>query len=368
MVGKRRQPAGIRCRVLTGPRILVVGGRGFLGRRTVSALRRLPGVEVGVGSRRAREGGVEIDILDSSSRPSMSGYDIVVNCSDSVAVPPDRAAEYCLRSGIVFVETSAHAGVVETLRESALEVDEPSGSVVLCAGLFPGLSNLLAAELRGAAEGGRAEVGVRYSPLSQGGPGVCSLMLDLLARPARRFQDGARVEHPSVSIGGRFPFSRGERAVLRVGLPESLMLHWSGGASTTDAYLAPVPGVPVSVLRLAVLLSPWEVVRWGPLRWFAGGALRLLRTGALRWLGSPVELAARVAPAGGEPARCGSLRVSHGFDATACAVAATVGALLDQPPDPGVHLIDQVTGLHDVVGRMRELGGVTLHLELGPDG
>ena len=90
-------------------RVLVVGGRGFLGSRTVTALRRLPETEVAVGSRRGGDGCVEIDLSDYSSRTAMEGFDVVVNCADSLEVAPGRAAEYCLLQGITFVETSADA-------------------------------------------------------------------------------------------------------------------------------------------------------------------------------------------------------------------------------------------------------------------
>ena len=267
-------------------RVLVVGGRGFLGSRTVAALRRLPDTEVVVGSRRGGEGCVAIDLSDYSSRTAMEGFDFVVNCADSLEVKPDRAAEYCLLQGMTFVEASADAAVIERLRAVAGAVPEPKGAVVLSAGLFPGLSNLLAAKL---CEGGvpqRLEIGVRYSPLSQAGRGVCQLMASTMGRDAVRFEAGEEVLDPPLTVGGSLPFSSGERLTMGVGLAESRMLHWSIGAPSTGSFLATVPPLPLAVQRLLTLFLPWGWLRLDAVRWLAVGGMRLLRGGLLRWRSS----------------------------------------------------------------------------------
>ena len=211
-------------------RILVIGGKGFLGSRIAAALRQIEGAEVVVSSRRGGGEVVACDIEDSSSRPAMAGFDVVVNCADGLRAAPEKAAEFCLLSGATFIETTADAVVMERLWETARKVPDPQGTLVLGAGLFPGLSNLLAADLvarHGVPE--RLEVGVRYCPWSVAGAGVCDLMVEAASRPAVRYEAGERVEDPPVTVAGSFPFSGVQRNALGVGLPEALMLHWSIG-------------------------------------------------------------------------------------------------------------------------------------------
>ena len=347
---------------MSDPKILVLGGRGFLGSRVAEAMRRLPGAEVAVGSRRGGGGSVQIDITDSSSRAAMAGYDVVVNCTDSTEAPPERAAEYCLLSGITFVETSAHPEVVERLYQFALRVPDPSGSLVLCAGVFPGLSNLLAAEVAGD-DAVRIDLGIRYSPLSHAGLGVCRLMADLLALPARRFERGQMVEDLPIRAGRAMSFGGVERSPLQVGLAEALMLHRSCGAPSTATFLATIPGLPLSVQRVATLLCPFQLLRSGLVRWLTSAMLFGLRRGLLGWRASAVQIAAEATDAVGSVRRQ-SLRVADGFRAAALATAATVSLLRERRPSAGVHWIDGVLDLGEVLSRMRDLGSDGLEVEI----
>ena len=103
--------------------------------------------------------------------------------------------------------------------DAAAAIDDPSGTVVLCGGLFPGLTNLLAAKLhRDHPEAQRLEIGVRYNPLSQAGPGVCGLMARAMGERAPRFERGELVLGPPLAVGGDFPFWDGPRAARALAL------------------------------------------------------------------------------------------------------------------------------------------------------
>ena len=81
-------------------RVLVIGGNGFLGSRTVQALANLPGVQVTAGHRgressagrsRKHQGDVAStrrDLADPSTFSEMAKHDFVVNTSDTLAAPP----------------------------------------------------------------------------------------------------------------------------------------------------------------------------------------------------------------------------------------------------------------------------------------
>ena len=78
------------------PRVLVLGGNGFIGRHTVSALREL-GVETIVGSRYARPGQQSVRLQDHLTTGSwaalIAGFDAVVNCVGILRQRPGESYE-----------------------------------------------------------------------------------------------------------------------------------------------------------------------------------------------------------------------------------------------------------------------------------
>lgn len=295
----------------------------------------------------------------------MAPFDVVVNCTDGAAAPPERAAEYCLLSGKTFVEASSHPRVLRQLVAAATQVTEPTGTLVLGCGLAPGLTNLLAAALHAQCEGAqRLEVAVQSSLLSRAGAAACERAIDLLAEPAERFERGARVADPPLTMAGRVRWRGGERAVFGLGLAEAELLHRSTKVPTTQALLVPSALWPTVSQRLLALFAPWSLLRLGPLRWGATKALWLLRAGLLCWRPTKVELAAYV-DRGRDSERSLSLTVSRGLDGAALAIAAIVARLRQTAPPRGVCSVDEVVTLDAVLGEMRGLAGTSLRLE-GP--
>lgn len=316
-------------------RVLVVGGKGFLGSRTVAALERVSGVAVTIASRRSE---TCVDLSDPATFSAVDGFDVVVNCADTIGAPPDAAIRHVVGAGGVFVESTADASTYARILSAELQ---GAGTVVLGAGLFPGVSNLLAADAaRALAQCEGVEVGVRFSPLSGCGPGTVDMLVDLLEKP--------------VSAGPALPFPSGSRATLRTEVSETLLLPRSLGLEAAGMTFAPVPGF----LRLFALLAG-KLPRFlfaNPLtRLLNRLALRLLRSVLLRWRPIEVELVA-VARGGGEQA-VRQARADDGFAATAHAIAACVGRLLESgPPRAGVVTIDEAIGLEETARRMAAQG------------
>ena len=274
-------------------RVLILGGRGCVGRRVAAACRALPGTEVTIAGREARDRCVAVDLRDSANLKALADYEFVVNCTDASALPPDRAAAYCLHSGSTFVELSAHADVVERMWRDLGDDPDPQGRVVLGGGLFPGVSNVLAADLvrRTPQPLQRLELGVRMSAFSAAGRGTCRTVAELIGRPAERVVRGMRWRHEPLRSAGELPVSGGAKPALSVGLAEARMLHWSTGVGTTGALLATSPW-PTSVQRLAVTVLPWKLMEWAPAKWLVGaGGVR-----AARWV---VPVAGRTDGVGG---------------------------------------------------------------------
>jgi short subunit dehydrogenase-like uncharacterized protein len=332
-------------------RYVVVGGRGYLGAKAVRALREA-GVEVAVAG---RSGPVAVDLHDPSTFRALREFDVVINVSSSHAAAPYDLAAYCLREGKLHLEASSERTVVERLSAPHGTDAECAGAVVLGAGIFTGLSNLLAASV--AAPGcERLELGVASSPFSGAGGATVDLMSDALKVGAAIVKDGVLGEGPPVASGPTLPFPGADRRTIEVAFPEPGMLAKSTHAREIRMYMAPKP----SPLRAAFLLTPAFVLR----SWLFGAYLRLvfgfLRRVLLRKASTGVELVARGTSNG--TARTRTIGTDDGMEAGGVAIAAIaleVGAAKPR----GTRMVDEVTTLDAVVGRMKSLAP-SLRVEL----
>lgn len=305
------------------------------------------GIDVAIGGRR---GPVSIDL----NRPatfavldSLPGLRVVVDVSSSHQASPVELARHCLDRGLVLLEASSDRRVVDALL--ALDGTCKPGAVVLGAGIFTGLSNLLAAEaVRCRSDATHLEVGVRSSPFSGGGGGTVDLMADLLAVPSMEVNDGELVEGPSVTAGRHLPFPSGGHATLTVAFPEPRMLFRSTGIPNIAMSMAPKPGW----LRRIFLATPGVVLRSRAfaayLRWLFGGLRRLV----LARRPTQVELIARVSgPSGTTVLRLVS---TDGMASGGVAIAA-IAELLVRATVRGVLTVDQVMSLRNVCEVMKAL-------------
>lgn len=143
------------------PKIVVVGGAGYLGSRAVRALRRAPEIEAVVAGRR---GPLVVDLARPETFSALEGADVVVDVSSSHAVAPDALARFCLERGIVMLEASSDRVVIERLLDAHRGAAGCPGALVLGAGIFTGVSNAMAAEAARALPGACAiEIGASSS-------------------------------------------------------------------------------------------------------------------------------------------------------------------------------------------------------------
>jgi hypothetical protein len=321
-------------------RIVVIGGSGYLGSRAVEALRKLPGLDVVVASRR---GEIKIDLGDPSTFGVLDGADLVVDLADATSTPPDRAARYCLEKGLRFLETTSDQTVIDRMLRDLRGSNGP-GAVILGAGIFTGLSNLMGARV--AREGGSVRLGICTSPYSGAGKGTVALMASALSTEAIAYENDKRVIHPPTSAGPRMDFPGGTKPTLRVPFPEAVMLRTSTRARTVDVFFAPKP----SLLVYAFLMMPAALLR---ARWFGrmmGAYFGFLRTKVLARSATASELLAE-----GDRGRA-LLRAKDGMRAGGVAIAAIAEALLEKAAAPtGCVTIDEVVGLGDVVTRLESL-------------
>jgi len=192
-------------------KVIVIGGRGFLGSRAVACLERLEGITVSVASRR---GPIRVDLADPATFEALLAFDVVVDLADTTTTRPDALAAFCLERGLVFVEASSDREAVERLH-LALRAREGPGAVILGGGIFTGLSNLLGAEAMRRDPSARSlDLAIRTSPYSGAGTGTIELMIAAMAQRARYFREGRAELGPSVTRGPRFAFLSGSAPSL----------------------------------------------------------------------------------------------------------------------------------------------------------
>lgn len=327
-------------------RITVLGGNGFLGSRTVHALRAAKGVEVQVASRR---GPLVVDATKPETFAALSGSDVVIDLIDATSVKPDALAQWCVEHGITFIEATSDRPAIARLSASQPKGD---GLLVLGGGIFTGVSNLLARAVADATPQARElTLGISSSPYSGAGTGTIELMLSAMGLPAIRTKDGARVEVAELQAGPKLPFPAKVRPTLHMSFAEQDMLPKSTKVPSVEVYFAPKPALLVA----AFVMLPAFVLK---AKWFAA-FMRLyfavLRKGLLRGVTSAVELWAR---ARGATDLTRAVTCSDGMMAGAWALAAIAVMLGEQKPEQrGVCFVDDVLKLEPVIARANALAG-----------
>jgi hypothetical protein len=271
--------------------VLVLGAFGFYGARVVRRL-QASGHRVLQGTRSggAGEGIVRVDLGDPSTFDAFREAHYVLNCTDTVAAPPDAAMAHVLSHGGVWLEMGADAPTVERLL--ATPRPDSVGTVLLGVGVFPGLSTALA---RSVAEAGpppsRLDLGIKLSPLSGAGPGNCALMAESLFVPATRIEDGVLRRGPT-ALGETVPLVYGgvPRGSVNLALPDTTLIHRATGVPNVASHMALVPWW----LRFNFAALAWVCAVLRPLR---GPLVRLLTVGLVvvrAWMLRGVETDLRI--------------------------------------------------------------------------
>jgi hypothetical protein len=356
-------------------RVLVIGGSGFLGSRTVHALAKLPGVRVATGHRAgdARTNGsrqdgatdsTRLDLKDPSTFSEMTKFDYVVNTSDTLAAPPALAIDYALYNGVRFIEAGAHPATMEALmrrtRGPAADAEGWTGTLVLGMGLIPGLSNLLASQLlQWVGRPERLDVVVRLNPLGGGGPGLVELMVRATQDDTVYYEAGARVSGPPIRPGVRLFTGRKTVPTIGVGLPEAHMLHASLAIPSVATYIATTPTLPD---WLTAPLLRWMPEGPGAEKVFVPLLRRYLRTiRTVVFRAKPEFVEINVVTGAGDQL---ALRTDDGITATAHALAAAVAVMASSNPAPGAYLPDELFGLGEIMNHMLKSAGSDFRLTL----
>lgn len=324
-------------------RIIVLGGTGFLGARTLRALSSVPGLEVQPASRHTPP---PVDCTRPETFGALEGAALVIDLSNATTTPPDELIAWCLAHQVPVLEATSDSRCIERL---AQRFASTTGRLVLGAGIFTGLSNLLARAAADQAQApSRLTLGIASSPFSGAGVGTIELMLAILATPVVRWVNGQRVEAP-LGAGPVVDFPHARRPTLRAPFAEAFMLHTSTLVPDVEVLFAPKPGALVTAFTLLPAAFGRSRLGQSLLRAY----FTVLRRWLLRSVATSVEL---VATAIGANTITRSLVTTDGMQAGAWALAAMAQGVLGRE-GAGVQFIDDVVGLDAIVARTNELAG-----------
>lgn len=334
-------------------RALLIGGRGFFGRHVATALRAMK-VDVTIGSRRVRDG-VSVDV--ERIEPSLlAGYDVVINCADTLATPPDHLHEAAMTAGVLYIEPTAEPGPIA---RALARRDKLSGNgvTVLGLGIFPGLSNLAAhAVFKENGRQGPIEVGMQFSPFSAAGAGMVALIAHLMAEPAPYYADGIRKLAPAFSRGRPMPYEQHWCNSLRAAIPETDLLRATLGTADVLAVLSPRPAIMMPLLRIAATLTPpW---RWWKRAYLAviRGSVGLLRRVLFRKRPTKVIISALAGRHGtAREGRYLNLTTADGIACGAYVIAAAISLIQEHRPKPGTYVVDELLTLDDLLAAMAKI-------------
>lgn len=220
-------------------RIVIAGGSGELGQLiAVEALRQAPGAEVVIGDYRPDRGAriaarlgaaaAQLDLSDDRTiRSAIRGADLVLVAAGQAEPNVQRA---CHQHRIPCVDVTTDSRLIARISELDADLRAAGLASVVMAGLFPGLSGLLA--MRAAADLTQVagvDVALRQHTNARAGRGGIADMLTLITAPVRR---GHSIE---AGFGRRFDgapslrvIDSPERAVLAEALGTARVDYWTG--------------------------------------------------------------------------------------------------------------------------------------------
>lgn len=304
-------------------RVWILGGTGAVGRQV---LRRLPQqrvVEVitvsrGAPAKAAWPRHVQMDLSQPDVTLPLHRGDRVINLTQRT--PPSLVYE-TIRRGAVFVDSSASPTYVQALRRAAVEAAGP-GYLLDCAGVAPGLTNMMACRVvERHPKTRRMEIAVELGLGKHAGLAATEWFLRNLGTSYDATINGAARNLRPGELQSRFPFHDGAPARLALGFPfveQSVLAQKFPGPSTT-------------VLSYLALDPPWATAAVARLlRWGAGGVLSRNADRAARWLlrlpaFGPASTRVVVRGFDREERKTGELRFVTGdqTSATAAVIAAT---------------------------------------------
>ncbi|GAB2277048.1 hypothetical protein Dimus_011757 [Dionaea muscipula] len=276
-----RLPSG---RANKSSRVLILGGTGRVGGSTAVALSKLsPDLQILVGGRNREKGAamtnklgeksefVELDIDDSASlKAALTDVDVVVH----TAGPFQQASKCTVLEAAIETKTAyidvcddtSYAWRAKSLCARATAANVPA---ITTAGIYPGVSNVMAAELvRAARDEAKLEPQrLRFSYYTAGsggaGPTILATSFLLLGEEVVAYNKGEKIKLKPYSGMLQVDFGKGIRKkdVYLLNLPEVSSAHEILGVPTVSARFGTAPFFWNWGMAALVSLLPQEFLR-----------------------------------------------------------------------------------------------------------
>jgi hypothetical protein len=228
--------------------ILLIGGKGFLGRHLLSALSMSDtgNLRVTAGSRRPDKDMIMVDLHDAADYRKLRDFDAVINCAALSSERYEPLVHYCLDHGVRMLETTADPAVILLLMKlrqrfsGHLPVPSSPGLFLFGIGIFPGISNLLIREgLSGHPAAKQVILGIEYKVMSGAGRGMCQMMVDTIGSPGYRYEEGRECVS-AVPFSGlcRLSFRGSPSTAIRVTLGELYTMHGLLPSGSASCYIS----------------------------------------------------------------------------------------------------------------------------------
>ncbi len=318
--------------------IVVVGGRGFVGKAVCESLLKNPNFHVSVAGRHPDDK-VHCDLTKPETFSNLKTFDYIINCADNFQASPLNLMKYALENGLVMVECTADPMTIKSAIDSFSSPETPYlGSVILGAGLFPGLSNILARDVVASlhTKPTALKISIFISPLSQAGRSTCRLMAEHFCYQTLIIRKGKREISESLAPVSLNSSSRKHFTGLRLFFPEVVMMQKSLQLDSIETFLVPMPGFLSPIIaRLRKLLS--SSIFKGINVWF----LKFLRNTLLGGKTSDIEILCIATGQNGETKES-YFRTDDGLNSIASGVHVLVNSLGGKNPSRGLIMPDEV--------------------------
>lgn len=334
--------SGDQARTNPGP-VVLIGGSGDVGRRLVALLPDEAGADIRVVSRRGqapddRVTPLKLDITAADAAAWLPEGATVVNLTE--ATPPSIAA-HVVRTGGLFLETSASPEYVSAIEQAMAQAGGP-GTGVVCVGAAPGISTLLAADVAKADGCATVDIGIELGMGRHYGVAATEWSIGALGAPYRVSDADSTAIQPGELVQS-FAFERTGRA------------RFAFGIGFARQGIAPPPDAraPVSV-RAFLAFDPPVATRlvWLLLRLGLGPALarnkrglarNLMRLPSMGRTNSRIVAEARGADGGVLASR--HFAAGDQAEVTAAMILATIRAIYQAatPPHGATTIADHLT-------------------------
>jgi hypothetical protein len=266
--------------------VAIVGGAGRIGATTAAILRdRMPDLGlVIVGRSRERAEAVvgelgqgtrfaQADMRDADAlAKAVGGADCVVHAAGPFVDTEPRVLDAALAVGGGYVDVCDDASYTPLVQKRADEATRAGIVAVTGAGVYPGVTNLLAAEIVDAArsEGQEVEeldISLFAAGSGGAGPAILAATFALAARPANWYVQGERTLVSGFSHRRVVEFAEpvGKRAVYSLELPCADTLHTSFGTPTISVRFGIAPEL-WNLATLVVTRRPFSAITGNPER------------------------------------------------------------------------------------------------------